>query len=95
VYQIISKTKIETDEKTGKERRVSEKTKNEMMRDMINRTIRKHVQFGYIVSDSWFASVENMRFIEKKGKVFIFEINDNRLTAASGQERGKKVTLSG
>jgi hypothetical protein len=34
-------------------------------------------------------SVENMRFIEKKGKAFIFEINDNRLAAASGQEREK------
>jgi hypothetical protein len=30
-----------------------------------------------------------MRFIEKKGKVFIFEIKDNRLVAAGGQEREK------
>jgi hypothetical protein len=30
-----------------------------------------------------------MRFIEKKGKTFIFEINDNRLVASSEQERGK------
>jgi hypothetical protein len=30
-----------------------------------------------------------MRFIEKKEKAFIFEINDNRLAAASGQEREK------
>jgi hypothetical protein len=34
-YQIIAKTKLETDAKTGKERRVSEKTKNEMMQEMI------------------------------------------------------------
>ena len=88
-YQIITKTKIETDEKTGKERRVSEKSKNEMMREMIERTLQKHVKFGYIVADSWFASAENMRFIEKKGKVFIFEINDNRLVAANEQEREK------
>jgi hypothetical protein len=33
--------------------------------------------------------VENMRFIEKKKKAFIFEINDNRLAAARGQEREK------
>ncbi|MDR0628162.1 MAG: transposase [Treponema sp.] len=88
-YQIVSKTKIETDSKTGKERRVSEQSKNEMMREMINRTIRKHMKFGYIVADSWFASVENMRFIEKQGKTFIFEINDNRLAAANEQEREK------
>ncbi|MDR1301208.1 MAG: transposase [Treponema sp.] len=93
-YQIVSKTKVETDSKTGKEQRVSEQSKNEMMRDMISQTIQKHVKFGYILADSWFASVENMRFIEKKGKTFIFEINDNRLVAVSGQER-EKVILSG
>jgi hypothetical protein len=35
-YQIISKTKVETDRKTGKELWASEHSKNEMMRDMIN-----------------------------------------------------------
>jgi hypothetical protein len=82
-YQIVSKTKAETDMKTGKERRASGQSKNEMMRDMINRTIQKHLKFGYILADSWFASVENMRFIEKKGKTFIFEINDNRFRLKS------------
>jgi hypothetical protein len=77
---------VETDRKTGKKRRVSERNKNEMMRDTINRTIQKHVKFGSILADSWFASAENMRFIKKKGKTFIFEIKDNRLAAASEQE---------
>jgi hypothetical protein len=88
-YQIITKTKIETDAKTGKEKRVSEKNKNEMMREMTTRTIKKHLKFGYILADSWFSSAENMRFIKKKGKAFIFEINSNRLAAANGQEREK------
>jgi hypothetical protein len=48
-YQIISKTKTERDEKSGKERRVSERSKNEMMREMISRAIQKRVKFGYIV----------------------------------------------
>jgi hypothetical protein len=86
-YQIISKTETETEAKTGKERRKSENSKNEMMREMINRTIQRHVRFGYIVADSWFASKENMRYIQKKGKGFIFEINGNRLAAASERER--------
>jgi SRSO17 transposase len=88
-YQTVSKTKTETDSGTGKERRISEKSKNEMMREMTERTVNKHVKFGYILADSWFAPAENMRFIEKKGKTFIFEINDNRLVAASGQGRKK------
>jgi hypothetical protein len=40
-----------------------------MTQEMISQTIQKHVKFGYIVANSWFASKENMRFIEKKGKV--------------------------
>jgi hypothetical protein len=30
----------------GKERRVSEKSKHEMMREMIEGTIQKHIKFG-------------------------------------------------
>jgi hypothetical protein len=45
------------------------------------------VKFGYILADSWFASVENMRFIEKKRKKFIVEVNDNRLVAGDERER--------
>jgi hypothetical protein len=88
-YQIIAKTKIEKDAKSGKERRVSEKTKNEMMQEMITREIQKRVKFGYILADSWFCSNENMRFIQKKKKVFIFETKDNRLAARSEDERRK------
>jgi hypothetical protein len=76
-YQIVPKTKVETDKKSGKERRVSEKTKNEM----IERTIQKHVKFGYILADSWFSSGENMRYIGKNGKKFIIEV----------KERGRNV----
>jgi hypothetical protein len=43
-YQIISKT--ETDEKSGKERRVSEKSWNELMREMISRTIQNTSNSG-------------------------------------------------
>jgi hypothetical protein len=66
---------------------VSEKSRNEMIQEMINRTIQKHVKFGCILADSWFTSKENMRFIEKKGKVFIFEMNGSRPAATSEQER--------
>jgi hypothetical protein len=35
-----------------------------------------------------------MRFIEKKGKIFIFEINDNRLVAANEQKMEKGHFIS-
>jgi uncharacterized protein YyaL (SSP411 family) len=71
-YQIISKTKTKKDEKSGKERRASGKTKNEMMREMTGQTIQKHVKFGSILADSWFSSAENMVFIQGKKKMFIY-----------------------
>jgi hypothetical protein len=43
------------------------------------------MKFEYIVTGSWSASTENMRFIQKKGKYFIFELNG--LVAASAQEK--------
>jgi quercetin dioxygenase-like cupin family protein len=64
------------------------------MQKMISRTIQKHIKFGYVLAGSWFVSKENMRFIEKKGKAFIFETNDNHLTATSEQER-RMAVLSG
>ena len=88
-YHIISKTKIETDAGTGKERRVSEKTKNGMMQEMIIREMQNRVKFGYILADSWFCSNENMKFIQRKKKVFIFEMKDNRLAARNEYERRK------
>jgi hypothetical protein len=42
--------------------------KREGKREMIERTIGKHVKFGYILADSWFSSVENIRFIGKERK---------------------------
>jgi hypothetical protein len=86
-YRIVEKTETVIDPKTHKERRVSPETKNEMARSIIETQIRNQVQFGYILADSWFSSNENMRFIEKKRKVFIFEIKNNRLVAFSEAER--------
>jgi hypothetical protein len=90
-YRIIAKTEYYIDPKTGQEKRKSPITKNEMMQEMISRQIRNNVQFGYILADSWYSSTENMKFIEKKGKTFIFELKDNRLvtTREEYRERGQ------
>ena len=87
-YEIIRKTERYIDPKDGTEKRRSEKTKNDLMREMLSVQIANRVKFRYVLADSWFASNENMRFINKKRKKFIFEIKDNRLAALS--EEGKK-----
>jgi hypothetical protein len=88
-YEIIEKTETYTDPKGGKEKRKSEKTKNEMMREMISAQIKNRVKFKYIPADSWFSSNENMKFIERKKKVFIFALKDNRLAAMKKEDNNK------
>jgi len=78
-FKLIQKPVCFCDVKTKKEKRKGEQTKNEMMRDMINITISNQLLFNYVLADSWFASVENMTFINKKKKFFIFDMKLNRL----------------
>jgi transposase len=86
-YEIIAKTERYFDEKEQKDKRRSPKTKNEMMQEMISAQITNRVKFLYILADSWFSSVENMKFINKRKKVFIFEMKENRLVADSEQDK--------
>jgi hypothetical protein len=88
-YRVIQKTEEYTDKKSGEQKRKSPVTKNEMMREMIQRHIQNQVKFKYILADSWFSSVENMKFIEKRKKVFIFALKSNRLISDSEEKRDK------
>jgi hypothetical protein len=86
-YRIIAKTEYYIDEKTNGEKRRSPTTKNEMMQEMIKRHIQNQVKFGIILADSWYSSAENMRFIEKREKTFIFELKDNRQVTDDAKRR--------
>jgi hypothetical protein len=86
-YRIIAKTEEYIDEKSGETKRKSPVTKNEMMQEMIKRNIQNDVKFKYILADSWYSSAENMRFIAKRKKMFIFELKDNRKIALGVKER--------
>jgi hypothetical protein len=86
-YRIIAKTEEYIDEKSGEAKRRSPETKNEMMRQMITRAIRNEVKFRYILGDSWFSSAENMRFVNKKRKTFIFVLKSNRLITGDEKKR--------
>jgi len=86
-FRLIEKTEEYIDEKSGETKRRSPITKNEMMQEMIKRQMQNQVKFRYILADSWFSSAENMRFIAKKKKVFIFELKENRLITNSEKKR--------
>jgi hypothetical protein len=73
-FECIKKTEYYIDDKTGKETRKSPITKNEMMRAMIEQSVKlQHLKFSYILADSWFSSCDNMLFIHKLNKVFHYE----------------------
>jgi hypothetical protein len=88
-YSIVKKTVCFCEVQTRKENRQSPVTKNEMMQEMIGIQLKHQVLFKYILSDSWFASNDNMRFISRNRKFFIFDLKDNRLAVTDEVSRNK------
>ena len=87
-FELVKKTEHFVDAKTGKEKRRSPITKNEMMCDIIKQSVKKlHLVFEYVLSDSWFASSDNMLFIHKLKKKFVMDIKSNRLCMLATQDR--------
>lgn len=91
-FMIIQKTEIVKDEKTGKEKRKSSITKNEIARNMVKQAHQNQVKYHYVLADTFFSSKENMIFIKQElKKDFIFAIKTNRLVSLSitDQKSGK------
>ena len=89
-FECVKKTVLFTDKKTGKEKRKSPVTKNEMMRSMVEQAANnQQIKFRYVLADSWFASSDNMLSINKLKKYFIMDIKNNRLCMFSTQDRNK------
>jgi hypothetical protein len=83
-FEIVAKTEVYTDPKDGKEKRRSKRTKNEMYRDLTRQAVKNQIVFTYILSDIWFASAENMKFVKNTlKKEFVMPIKGNRKVALS------------
>ena len=76
-------TKPEKLDKNGTLKRKSEKTKNELWRDMVDVNVRNQLKFLYVLIDSWFASQETFEHILKHEKHFVAALKSNRLVALS------------
>jgi hypothetical protein len=85
--ETIKKTIAFCEIKTKKVKRTSPISKNELMQQMIVQAIANGLIFKYILADSWFASVDNIKFITQKKKFFIFDMQSNRLAALSEKDR--------
>jgi hypothetical protein len=96
-FELIQKTLLTTDPKTGKDKWVSPVTKNELARQMIGAVVKKQIAFRYVLADVWFAAAENMLFIKNTAhKEFIFPLKSNRRVAlsATAKQRGRWQSLS-
>jgi hypothetical protein len=89
-FECVQKTVRYIDPKTGKEKRKSPVTKNEMMRSMLQRADEnQHLKFRYVLTDSWFSSSDNMLFIHEMDKYFVMDIQSNRLCMFATEDRNK------
>ena len=86
-FDLVHKTKIVVDEKTKKEKRISDETKNEKYRKMLKVCVKNSLKFKYVLNDVWYASSENMMLV-KEGlkKDFIMPIKTNRKIALSKKD---------
>jgi hypothetical protein len=88
-FELVQK-RLQCDIESQQVKRKSEKTKNEMMREMIHACLQNALQFRFVLMDSWFSSEENFDFITSRGKHFIAALKDNRLVALSQEDWTKK-----
>lgn len=94
-YRLVKKTERVVDSKTGREKRVSKESKNEYFRKMLAQSV-KNVQFRYVLSDIWYGSVDNMKYIKDTlHKNFVMPLKANRKVAISDADKrtGKYVTV--
>ena len=65
-FELVKKPIQYCDIATKKPRRKGERTKNEIMREMIATCIRNDLKFRFIFMDSWFSLEENYDFITQR-----------------------------
>lgn len=92
--EFVKKDRWAIDKKTGKRKRKSSKTKNEMFRDMLAQCHR-NFNFDYVACDSWFSSVGNMKFIRGVlGRDFVMALKSNRKVSLGQQSHEAKEYVS-
>ena len=89
-FELVVKPHQYCDLETRKIKRRSEKTKNELMREMIGACIHNALKFRFVLMDSWFASQDSFEYITGKGKHFIAALKNNRLVALSEDDKRNK-----
>ena len=97
-YEIVTKTEDIYDKKKKKWVKKSKFTKNEIMRDKLEILhFHNQLKYRYILFDKWFASLENLVFInDVLKKKFVCPLKKNRRVALSHKDKinGKYVSIA-
>jgi len=86
-FDLVKKTEKYLDPKDGKEKRRSLISKNELAQNQIGYAIKNKVKFRFVLFDSWFSSIENMKFILRHKKHFMCPLKSNRKVAVSRNDK--------
>ncbi len=87
-YHLVAKTEVYTDKKSGKDKRRSTLTKNEIYQQLLQQTVHNQIPFRYVLNDVWYASADNMMFVKHDLKRdFIMPLKTNRKVASSGADK--------
>lgn len=68
----------------------SGKTKNDYFREMLTEALSWGLAPAWVTGDSWYASLENLKFIRGKKLNFMFGVESNRIISS---ERGKYIPI--
>ena len=87
-FEVVKKPQHYCELQSKKEKRKGKITKNERLRRQLQRCQNNGVKYKYVLTDSWFASKENMRFIRQElEKDFIMALKSNRTIALSEEDK--------
>lgn len=86
-FELIRKPLEYCDLKTRKRKRASLVTKNELMRSMLDVSMKNKLKFCFVLFDIWFSSKENMCHVKQTHKKdFICGLKENRLAAMNEED---------
>ena len=81
-FDLVTKTELYIDAKTGKQKRRSQLTKNARFRMLLLACLHNKLRFSYVLNDVWYASSDNMMFIKHTlKKQFVMPLKQNRKVA--------------
>ena len=88
-YETVTKPDVYQDPKSGKWKRRSPVSKNELVRQRLKVLCKTNqIKFKYVINDIWFSSKDNMKWIKNDlKKDFVMALKGNRLVALSEQDK--------